>query len=152
MDPIMRARATAAMAAISGLVAPSCGRDYATSPQQDSHQISSVTGIASTEAAMRLRLDRVTRLVALALGDAQVRAFVHAQLHSSRYNEHKLHFGPFLLQPGNSLAVVGTTASYTGPSGDTSFDLLLNVTSADQAVTDLLTVSVSSQAAPCPTG
>ncbi len=96
---------TLTVIAIAAGVASLAGcRDQGTTPPPGARPIPSVTGIPSTETQMRARLERATRLVALALADPPARAYVYEQLHASPYREHKLHFGPFLEQPGNPLS------------------------------------------------
>ncbi len=80
---------------LASIMLASCNSDRTAAPPEDGPPAYSATGIPSSESAMRARLDRITRAVALALRDQQVRAHVYQQLHASPYREHKLHFQPF---------------------------------------------------------
>src|SRR5438093_13355994 len=91
-------------AGIVGLPTSSCGNDRPISPTTGGPPFYSAAGIPSTEAEMRGRLDRITRAVAVALHNPDVRAYVYQQLHASPYPEHKLHFAPFVSQAGSPLS------------------------------------------------
>src|SRR5207247_3426116 len=80
---------------LASIILASCNSDRTASPPEDGPPAYSATGIPSSESAMRARLDHITRAVALALRDQQVRAHVYQQLHDSPDREHKLHFQPF---------------------------------------------------------
>src|SRR5438034_1316812 len=80
---------------LASIILASCNSDRTASPPEDGPPAYSATGIPSSESAMRARLDHITRAVALALRDQQVRAHVYQQLHASPDREHKLHFQPF---------------------------------------------------------
>jgi len=73
-------------------------------------------------------LDRITRAVAVALHNPDVRAYVYQQLHASPYPEHKLHFAPFVSQAGSPLsagiaAAAGLTETQVSALLDSLIDL-----------------------------
>jgi len=60
-------------------------------------------GFLLSEAKLQDVYDSLTRDVALALQDPEVRSTVYERLHASPYREHKLHFRPFLTGDGQAL-------------------------------------------------
>ena len=92
------------------LVAGGCVGDRATGPrppqnaaQQPGLPVLSRNGILVPQAQMRSRLAAITRDVAIALADPQLRATVYSELRGSPYREHKIYFGGFLRNSGRSL-------------------------------------------------
>lgn len=89
------------------LLALGCS-DAAITPAKTTQPTEEVTlrsraGVLVQESRMQQLLGQVTREVAVALADEQIRRQVYTGLHESPYGEHKLHFLTFLRGPGAPL-------------------------------------------------
>jgi len=77
-----------------------------------STELESVSGVDVSQEAMRSSLSELTRQVALALADDQLRQLVYRAIRESPYPESKLHFRSFLAGQGealrNRVAAVGS--------------------------------------------
>lgn len=65
--------------------------------------VRTVAGFLLSEAKLQAVYDTLTKDVAKALQDSDVRSMVYERLHASRYPEHKLHFRAFLAGEGRGL-------------------------------------------------
>ena len=65
--------------------------------------VQTVGGFLLSQAKLQEVYDRLTRDVAVALQDPDVRSMVYQQLHASPYPQHKLHFRTFVTKDGQAL-------------------------------------------------
>ena len=107
----LRAATLIVGSAMVTLTLASCRRDDPTALDRTTQPIESTAGIPSSESDMRGRMERLTRAVALALADPQVRTSVYEDLRASRFREHKLHFAQFALATDSRFSPALTRAA-----------------------------------------